>query len=138
MVPAGKRLVLFDGECNVCNGAVLFIIDRDLREEFLFAPLASDVGRRALAAHGLVDPTLDSLVLVEEGRAVTHSTAALRIMRRLSGLWPWLAPLLLLVPRCARDAVYRAFARRRYGWFGKTDHCRVPTPELRRRFLALS
>jgi predicted DCC family thiol-disulfide oxidoreductase YuxK len=132
-----KRLVLFDGVCNFCNDTVLFLIDRDPREEFVFAPLTSEVGQRALAKFGLsADP--DTIVLVQNDRAYTRSSAAVRVALRMSGLWPVLGVLLFLVPPFLRDFGYRAFAKRRYQFFGKSESCRVPTPELRRRFLAIS
>jgi predicted DCC family thiol-disulfide oxidoreductase YuxK len=137
-VPANKRLVLFDGTCNFCNASVLFIIDRDPGEQFVFAPLESELGQRLLAERGPLPPGTDSLVLVEGDHLLTHSSAALGIARRLSAPWSWLGYLATMVPRFIRDAAYRAFAKRRYRWFGKQDSCRVPTPELRRRFLALS
>lgn len=131
----GKRLVLFDGVCNVCNALILFIIDRDPQEHFVFAPLSSELGQSVLTRHGLpaVDP--DTVVLVENGQAYTRSTAILRILGRLRAPWRllWLG---FVVPRVLRDAAYRYFASHRYAWFGKSDQCRVPTPELKRRFLA--
>jgi predicted DCC family thiol-disulfide oxidoreductase YuxK len=137
-VPSDKRLVLFDGTCNFCNGAVLFIIDRDPREAFLFAPLESELGQNVLAAHPELDPNLDSIVLVDGDKVHIHSGAALRIGTKLSGIWPLFAWLGFLLPAFVRDAAYKAFARRRYRWFGRSESCRVPTPELRRRFLSLS
>jgi predicted DCC family thiol-disulfide oxidoreductase YuxK len=136
-VPTGKRLVLFDGTCNFCNGAVLFIIDRDPHEQFVFAPLESELGQQLVRGRGL-DPNLDSIVLVEGERLSTHSSAALRIAVRLGGLWPLLGYLGYLVPRFLRDLAYRGFAKRRYRWFGQSESCRIPTPDLRRRFLSLS
>ncbi len=129
-----RSLVLFDGECSFCNGAVLFIIDRDPAERFVFAPLDSELGRRSLAAHGLDDPSLDSLVLFERGKAYTQSDAALRIARHLSGPWPMCAGF-FAIPRALRNALYDGFAKRRYAWFGRQSECRVPTDSLRRRFV---
>ena len=129
-----QRLVLFDGECTFCNGAVLFIVDRDPHERFVFASLQSDVGQATLARHH-VDDDIDSIVLVERDQAHTCSTAALRIARGLRWPWPVLYYLFMLVPRVLRDAAYRYFAKHRYQWFGRTDQCRIPTPELRRRIL---
>lgn len=133
--PSSQLLLLFDGECSFCNDAVLFIIDRDPQERFVFAPLSSELGQRTLREHGLVDPSIDSLVLIEGGRAYTHSDASLRISRHLSGAWP-LASVLLAVPRPLRNALYRGFAKRRYAWFGRETQCRVPTPALRKRFVS--
>ena len=125
-------LVLFDGVCSFCNASVLFVIDRDPSERFVFAPLDSDVGQRTLSQHSLtVGPS--TMVLVEDDTVYTRSTAALRIARRMRFPWPLLYAF-ILVPRVLRDALYSAFAARRY-WFGRTESCRVPTPELKRRFV---
>ncbi len=134
---AAHDLVLFDGVCNLCNASVHFMIDRDRRARLRFASLQSEAGAKALAAHGrgpiVGDP--DSIVLVADGRLWEHSDAALRIARRLDGAWPALS-VLLVVPRFVRDAVYRFIARNRYRWFGRTEACRIPTPELRARFVS--
>jgi predicted DCC family thiol-disulfide oxidoreductase YuxK len=138
-------VVLFDGTCNFCNATVLFLVDRD-RGDLRFAPLQSayaaellgrvageDAARALVAgADGSGEP--DTVVFVEGGRAYERSAGALRIARHLRAPWRW-AVVLSVVPGFVRDAAYRWFARRRYRWFGKTDTCRVPTPELRARFL---
>lgn len=130
-----QHVVLFDGVCNFCNSAVLFIVDRDRRQRFRFAALQSDCAQRRLAEHGEAGQVgLSTLVLLEGDRMYTHSDAALRVARQLDGLWPLLYPL-VLVPRRLRDWAYRTFAARRYRWFGRLEACRVPTPELRARFL---
>jgi predicted DCC family thiol-disulfide oxidoreductase YuxK len=126
-------LVLFDGVCNLCNGAVNFIIDRDPEGYFRFAPLQSEVAQSYLEDPRL-GQELGTIVLVEEEHTYVRSTAALRIARRLTPPWHLLA-LGLLVPRPLRDPVYDWIATNRYDWFGKRDQCRVPTPELRSRFL---
>jgi len=128
-------IVLFDGVCNFCSGAVRFLIRRDRAGRLRFAPLQSETGA-GLQRRFALDPTdLDTMILVEGGRAHRKSGAALRVLRHLSGAWPLLS-LLLLVPRPIRDWAYDRFAQRRYRWFGRRDACFVPTPELRDRFLA--
>lgn len=133
---SGRSIVLFDGVCNLCNGAVLFIIDRDPRGRFQFAPLQSDLAVELLRSLGQDVPEAgsDSIVLIEDGRAYQRSAAALRIAKNLSGLWPVLAAG-LVVPRVVRDWVYDLVARNRYRWFGREEACRVPSPALRERFL---
>lgn len=134
-------VVLFDGVCNLCNRAVTFIIDRDPDAYFRFAPLQSEVGSTRLEPehrglkHGNLKhrDALESVVLLENDQRFTRSTAALRIARRLRGVWPLYA--FIVVPKPIRDRVYRWIAGNRYRWFGKTDACRLPTPELARRFL---
>ena len=135
-VTAAGPVLLFDGVCNLCNGAVQFIIRHDPAGRFRFAALQSDTGERLLREMGLPPDKLDTLVLVEDGRAHQRSTAALRIARRLSGLWPALFYLFIWVPRPLRDLAYDFVARNRYRWFGQRDECMVPTPELRARFLS--
>ena len=127
-------IVLFDGVCNLCNASVRFIVDRDRRGYFSFAPLQSELGRRLLASHGHAGQALDSVVLIERGRLYRSSRAALRIARRLDGLWPLLFALSIL-PVPIADAVYGWVARNRYRWFGRSQACRLPTPALRARFL---
>ena len=125
-------MLLFDGVCTLCNGFVRFVIARDPAGRFQFAPLQSDAARRVLGA--APPPLPDSLILVEDGRLFTRSTAALRVARGLRFPWP-LAYVFVVVPRPVRDWVYDAVARNRYRWFGRRDVCMVPTPELRARFL---
>ena len=127
-------VVLFDGVCTLCNGVVNFLIDRDPAANLRFASLQSEAGRALLAKAGLPQDYRDSFVLIAEGIALVHSDAALGIARRMAPPWSWLYPL-RLVPRPIRDAVYRLIARHRYHWFGQTNACRLPTPELRARFL---
>jgi len=131
----GPFLVLFDGHCNLCSGSVNWIIDRDPAGQFVFASLQSPVGRETLERFGMDPGRIDSIVLVEGERAYTKSTGALRVARRLGAPWRALA-FLTVIPAGIRDAVYDWIARNRYRWFGRTDSCRVPTPELRARFVA--
>lgn len=134
MSASAKSLLLFDGICNVCNWAVLFVVDRDPSERFVFASLQSELGQRTLREHGLGSET-NSIVLIENGTAYMRSDAALRVAKGLRGPWPLLYFAFTLVPRPLRDAAYRYFANHRYAWFGKSEQCRIPTPELRRRML---
>jgi predicted DCC family thiol-disulfide oxidoreductase YuxK len=131
-----EAVVLFDGVCNLCNSSVNFIIDRDRHRYFHFAALQSDAGIELLRKHGRTPPPgdPDSIILVENGRVYERSTAALRIARKLRGAWKILYAG-IIVPRPLRDVVYKWIARNRYRWFGKKDSCRMPTPELKDRFL---
>ena len=127
-------LVLFDGLCNLCNGFVQFVIARDPHARFRFGALQSASARRVLEVHETPHPLPDSIVLVEDGKVYTQSTAALRIARHLTFPFP-LAFALILVPRPLRDWVYAWVARHRFHWFGRRDRCMVPTPALRSRFI---
>jgi predicted DCC family thiol-disulfide oxidoreductase YuxK len=76
------------------------------------------------------------MVFIDESRAYVGAEGALQVARHLRAPWRWLGRLAGAVPRSVRDRFYRWFARHRYRWFGKTATCRIPTPELRARFLA--
>jgi predicted DCC family thiol-disulfide oxidoreductase YuxK len=129
-----SSVILFDGVCNLCDGAVQFIITRDPAAHFHFATLQSEAAARLIASTGVREPLPDSMVLVEDGRVWTRSAAALRVARRLR--FPWSAAYaMMVIPRPLRDWVYNLVARNRYGWFGRREACMVPTPALRARFL---
>ena len=127
-------IILFDGVCNLCNASVWFIIDRDPSERFRFASLQSEFGQARLREFGLSDLAQETLVLIEGGKCYTRSTGALRIARRLTRPWNLLYGLILL-PAPLRNMLYDWIARSRYRWFGRTETCRLPTPDLTRRFL---
>jgi predicted DCC family thiol-disulfide oxidoreductase YuxK len=131
---ASHAIILFDGVCNFCNASVNFVIKRDRRGYFRFAPLQEPKGAEVARQYGMDPERLDTFVLVESGRAYRKSGGALRVARRLGGLYP-LAFALIAIPPFIRDFCYDWFARRRYRWFGKKDACMVPTPEVRERFL---
>jgi predicted DCC family thiol-disulfide oxidoreductase YuxK len=133
---AAGPIVLFDGVCNLCNGSVNFIIDRDPDGAIRFASLQSKAAQRLLESLGRAEEfaSVDTMLLVEQGQIYDRSTAVLRTARHLSGAWRWLAAF-EVIPRVLRDAVYRWIAANRYKWFGRSASCRMPTPELRARFL---
>ena len=129
-----KAIILFDGVCNLCNGAVTFVIKRDPKDRFRFAALQSEIGEELIHKHGLKDKGLDSIVLIEGEKAFVKSSAALRIARKLSGIWPLLY-IFNILPRFLRDPFYDLIARNRYAWYGKRESCMIPTPELRAKFI---
>jgi predicted DCC family thiol-disulfide oxidoreductase YuxK len=112
---------------------VNFIIEQDSKNHFKFTPLQSEIAEKLLEKYN-VDKETDSVILIEDGKAYTHSTAALRIARNLDGIWS-LFYNLLLVPKFIRNFFYKILAKYRYKLFGKKDECMIPTPEIRRKFL---
>lgn len=127
-------LVLFDGECGLCNGTVNFILARDPAGVFRFAPLQSAVGHRVLSEKGLPTDKFDTLVLVAEEKAWARSDAALGIARRLG--FPWsLLVVLQVVPRSVRDFFYDQVAKRRFRWFGRVEKCSTARKKWEERFL---
>ena len=130
---AGRLIVLFDGDCVLCNNWARFIAARDPRCQFALGTLQSATGRELLRARGL-SLELSSVVFLWPGGAAVKSAAILRMMAHLSAPWP-LAAALRLIPRFLRDAGYDLIARHRYRWFGRAPACPLPTPELRARLL---
>ena len=131
-----QSIILFDGVCNLCNGAVQFIIKRDPEGYFKFASLQSGKAADILLRFNL-DPTgMESIILVEKGRIYHKSNAVLLISKKLSGLWP-LFSLFIIIPVSLRDLIYDWIAKNRYKWFGRKNECMVPTIELKSRFVGV-
>jgi predicted DCC family thiol-disulfide oxidoreductase YuxK len=127
-------IILFDGVCNFCNGAVNFIIKHDRKKAFRFTPLQSDAGQALLQQYGLPTNELKSFVLIEKGKAYKKTTAALRVANYFSPYWRW-TNLFWILPSPVRDVAYNIIAKYRYKWFGKKEECMIPSSEFRSRFL---
>ena len=133
--PENKKIVLFDGICNLCNRSVLFIIRRDHKDQFRFAALQSEIGEHFLKERHIDSAETDSIILYEPGVAYyTRSSAALIIGKSFGGIWRLLT-VLEWIPRPIRDFFYNLIARNRYRWFGRKEFCMIPTPELQSKFL---
>jgi predicted DCC family thiol-disulfide oxidoreductase YuxK len=130
-----KKIILFDGICNLCNSSVLTIIKYDKKDAFLFASLQSETGKQ-ITDHFKIDTAkVDSIILVESETAYAlKSTAALKISKNFNGLWT-LFQLFWIIPSFLRDSVYNYIAKNRYRWFGKKDTCMLPTQKNKSKFI---
>lgn len=127
-------IVVFDARCLLCSRWVRFLLKFDHRRRFRFASMQGATGKALLAGAGLDVDRLETLLLVDDGRAWQHTAAILRVLHALG--WPWrLAWIGWLVPAPVRDAAYRSIARRRYALFGRSETCLVPPPRDAARFL---
>ncbi|GAB4132791.1 MAG: thiol-disulfide oxidoreductase DCC family protein [Bacteroidia bacterium] len=133
-VPTDKSIVLFDGVCNFCNNSINFIIRNDVKDRFRFAPLQSELGKKIQQQFHLDDEQLSSVILIENNKIYTKTTAALRIAKKLKGLWP-LMYAFIIIPYPVRDIAYNIIAKYRYKWWGQKDACMIPTPEIRNKFI---
>lgn len=131
---AARATIVFDGVCLLCNGWVKFLLRHDRRGRYRFAAMQGQAGRALLQQHGLDPDDPLSFLLVDTTGAWTDSDAIVRVLAGLGGLWR-LSRVLRLIPRRVRDLGYRLIARNRYRWFGRSDHCMLPTPEQHARFL---
>jgi predicted DCC family thiol-disulfide oxidoreductase YuxK len=131
---ASRPVVIFDGICNFCNGAVNFIIRRDPKGLFSFTPMQSQIGRMLIDKYGATAVGLDTFLLIKDGKCYERTDAAFEIAKDLTGYW-YLLNGLKVIPRRIRDSLYSMFARNRYSLCGRRDACMVPTANLRSRFL---
>jgi predicted DCC family thiol-disulfide oxidoreductase YuxK len=134
MEDSNMHIVLFDGACNLCNRAVQFIVKRDPKGKFKFASLQSDPGQALIKNFAVAGTGLDTFVLIEGDRFFVRSTAALRVLRGLGGIWKLFYGFMIL-PKPIRDFVYDRVAKSRYRIFGRRESCMIPTGDLTERFL---
>ncbi len=131
-----KKIILFDGVCDLCSGSVQFVIKRDKKDVFRYAAIQSEVGQQLIKDRRIDTSQVDSIILIEPGVAYfTKSDAALEIAGELGGLWK-LTSVFKWIPKSIRDVIYDFVARNRYKWFGKQESCMIPTPELKGKFLS--
>ena len=131
-----RPVIFFDGECNLCNSSVQFVIRHDNKKLFRFAALQSEPGKRVigkLTENGAKIP--DSFILQYKNKYYTRSSAALMICRLMGGVWQTLYGF-MVIPPFIRNSIYDFVSRNRYKWFGKQNECMIPTPELVDRFLS--
>ena len=127
-------IIIFDGQCNFCNGWARFVVKRDRRQRFHFAAAQSKSGAQMLRERSYPTDYLKTIVLIDGARSFEMSEAIIRVICSMGGIWS-AAWLLMIIPKRIRDAGYSAFARRRYGWFGRSASCPLPEAQWKDRFL---
>lgn len=135
LIPEEKKLILFDGVCNLCNSSIQFVIKHDKKDIFLFAPLQSNVGQQIITHFKIDTAKTDSILLYTEKKGIDYkSAAALKIASNL--VFPInLISIFFIIPPFIRNWIYDFIARNRYKWYGKKNECMIPTPELKSKFL---
>ena len=134
-IPKDKKIILFDGVCNLCDSAVQFIIKHDTNDIFRFVAIQSDLGQEIIKHLGIDTQKTDSIILFEPGLAYYYkSEAAFEIAKKLGGLF-YLTSLFSVVPTSFNNTIYDYIAKNRYKWFGKRESCIIPTKELNAKFL---
>ena len=134
-LPKDKKIILFDGICNLCDSSVQFVIRHDKKDIFRFVPLQSELGQQIINHIGISPSKIDSTILYEPGKAYYYkSDAAFKILKEIRGIHTLLLGFSIL-PKSLLDYIYDYVAKNRYKWFGKKESCMIPTPELQSKFL---
>jgi len=134
-LPKNKKIILFDGVCNLCDSSIQFIIKHDKKDIFRFVALQSDLGLEIIKHIGVDVSKTDSIILYEPGKAYYYKAeAALKIAKELGGIYNAISWFSIL-PKGLTNSIYDYIAKNRYKWYGKKDACMIPTPELKAKFL---
>ncbi|WP_035677783.1 thiol-disulfide oxidoreductase DCC family protein [Flavobacterium limnosediminis] len=134
-LPRDKKIILFDGVCNLCDATVQMVIKKDKQDVFRFVALQSDLGRQITKHIGVDTSKTDSIILYEPGHAYhIKAEAAIEIAKSIGGLYAILG-LFSVFPNWMKNSVYDFVARNRYKWYGKKESCMIPTPEIKAKFL---
>lgn len=134
-LPVNKKIILFDGVCNLCDSTVQFIIKRDKEDIFRFVTLQSELGEQIIKHIGVDRSKTDSIILYEPGIAYYYKAeAAIKIASALGGIYTLMNTFSIL-PKSLSNSVYDYIAKNRYKWYGKKDECMIPTPEMKAKFL---
>jgi len=134
-LPQDKKIILFDGVCNLCDSTVQFLIKKDKKDVFRFTAIQSEIGQEIITKLGIDTTKTDSIILYEPAKAYYFKAeAAIRIASELNGFYPLMKGFLIL-PAFINNTVYDYIAKNRYRWYGKKDNCMIPTPELKAKFL---
>ncbi|MGC4058139.1 MAG: DCC1-like thiol-disulfide oxidoreductase family protein [Chitinophagaceae bacterium] len=130
----GSYILLFDGDCSLCNRAVQWVLRRDRKDQFRFGSLQSEKGQKLLLSAPAAVAASDSVILITGGKYYHESTAALKTIVALGGIYRFAAPLMLL-PRSLRDRIYRWVARNRKRWWPYDATCMIPRKEWEHKFI---
>lgn len=129
-----KPIILFDGKCNLCAWSVQFILKHDKKDQFLFVSQQSIAGKTLMNEHSISQLDGETVILLEKEKVTNSSTAALRILKRLNGLWP-ATFIFIIIPRFMRDALYSIISKNRTKWFGRRETCYIPTKPYKHKFI---
>ena len=134
-LPKNKKIILFDGVCNLCDSLLQFVIHYDKKDVFRFVALQSPLGQEIVNYIGIQNKNIDSVILYVPGVAYYYkSSAALEIVRELRGFFH-LGTVFKIIPTVLSNYIYDYVAKNRYSWYGKKASCMIPTPELKSKFL---
>lgn len=131
-----KKIIFFDGVCNLCNGFIDYVIKRDAKKSIFYASLQSDFAIETLKHHNIVlNNGYTTIYYYKNGTLYSQSSAILNVFLELSAVHRFIGKICLALPKFIRDGVYNFIAKNRYAFFGKKESCRLPSPEERSQFM---
>jgi len=116
--------IIFDGECNLCNGVVGWLMKFAPKDIFHFVPFQSPNGQALLEGQGYPTKQLETVILIDEKGWHTHSDGFLKIVSKIPR-WRLVAALLAFIPRIIRDSIYNLASKNRVKWFGQSNICTI-------------
>ena len=119
-----KDIIIFDGECNLCNGVVGWLMNFAPKDLFQFVAFQSSYGQSLLLDYGFDTDRLDTVILIDDKGVNTHSDGFIRIISKMPK-WKLVASLLAFIPRMIRDYIYKTASRNRIKWFGQSKSCTI-------------
>jgi len=119
-----QDIIIFDGECNLCNGVVGWLLKFAPQDLFSFVPFQSPKGQQLLQEHGFPTQQLDTVILIDKTGLHTHSDGFLRVVSKIPK-WQRVAALLAFIPRLLRDFIYKTASKHRVKWFGSSSSCAI-------------
>ena len=135
-LPKDKKIILFDGVCNLCDSSVQFVIKHDKKDIFRFVSLQSELGQKIISHIGISGLNIDSTILYEPEKGYYYKAeVAFRILKELNGIYQCLL-VFSIFPKSILNNIYDYIAKNRYEWFGKKESCMIPTPKVQSKFLA--
>ena len=133
---ADKKIIFFDGVCNLCNGFIDYVIKRDAQKKIYYASLQSNFAIEMLKGHNIdLDKGYTTIYYYTNGKLYSQSSAILNVFLELSAVHRLFAKVCLILPKFVRDGIYNFIAKNRYAFFGKKESCRLPSPEERSQFM---
>jgi len=135
LLQENKKIILFDGECNLCDRAVQILLKNNPNDTFRFASLQSDIGKKIQREYNIDTEKMDSVILIDNyTHYKTKTSAVFSMTDSMGGLWP-LFRIFWIVPKPLRDWIYMFITRNRYRWFGKRNICMIMTDDIKHKFL---
>lgn len=135
IIPKNKKLILFDGVCNLCNTSIQYIIKRDKKNTFIFTPLQSEIGCQLIKAYKIDPIHTDSILFYSETKGIKNKSTAILYIAYHLGFPNNLMTFFFIIPNFIRNWIYDYIAKNRYKWYGKKESCMIPTPELENKFI---